>query len=112
MSLNKATERTCAMYRSAIEAGESPSDVVGQIANAYGVQRPAIWRRLRTGGVLPGYRSKSDPQFRKPQTRYKRQDSGSKMGNIPAPVFREPCPRCGVRADIGCGHTATRLVSA
>lgn len=23
----------------------------------------------------------------------------------PAPVYREPCFRCGVRADIGCEHT-------
>lgn len=28
-----------------------------------------------------------------------------------APVFRDPCPRCGVRADIGCGHSGRALSS-
>lgn len=25
--------------------------------------------------------------------------------SLPPRVNRDPCPRCGVRADIGCGHT-------
>lgn len=25
------------------------------------------------------------------------------------PVDRDPCPRCGVRRDIGCGHSLERL---
>jgi hypothetical protein len=25
------------------------------------------------------------------------------------PVDRDPCPRCGVRGDIGCGHSRVRL---
>lgn len=25
------------------------------------------------------------------------------------PVDRDPCPRCGVRRDIGCGHSPERL---
>lgn len=27
-----------------------------------------------------------------------------------APVYRDPCPRCGVRGDVRCGHTASRLI--
>lgn len=27
-------------------------------------------------------------------------------------VYRDPCPRCGVRADIGCRHTARALTGA
>lgn len=27
------------------------------------------------------------------------------------PVYRDPCPRCGVRADIGCGHSGRALSS-
>lgn len=26
-------------------------------------------------------------------------------------VRRDPCPRCNVRRDIGCSHTAERLVA-
>jgi len=25
------------------------------------------------------------------------------------PVDRDPCPRCGVRGDFGCGHSKVRL---
>ena len=28
-----------------------------------------------------------------------------------ARVERDPCPRCGIRRDIGCGHTASRLIN-
>lgn len=28
---------------------------------------------------------------------------------LPPPVFRDPCPRCGVRADIGCPHSHARI---
>jgi len=28
---------------------------------------------------------------------------------LPEPVHRDPCPRCGVRADIGCSHQFARL---
>ncbi len=42
---------------------------------------------LRTAGVT---RAKRGPQVR----------------HLPIPprVFRQPCPRCGIRADIGCRH--------
>lgn len=29
--------------------------------------------------------------------------------HLPAAVFRDPCPRCGTRGDVGCGHSGTRL---
>jgi hypothetical protein len=29
--------------------------------------------------------------------------------DLPPAVFRDPCPRCGVRADIGCPHSHVRL---
>lgn len=43
--------------------------------------------------------------------RYVRQDSGlSRHSDLPLPVNdREPCPRCGVRRDIGCRHSTAPL---
>jgi hypothetical protein len=98
------TARTCEVYRKATAAGESPGDVVGYLAKWFGVQRPAIWRRLRTGGVLPKY-NEGSPIGRKP--------AGIRENRtrtpLPPTVSRDPCPRCGVRADYGCGHSHIRL---
>ena len=27
-----------------------------------------------------------------------------RVTEAPSPVFRDPCPRCGIRADVGCAH--------
>lgn len=38
--------------------------------------------------------------------------AGRKADRVVAPtmpVDRDPCPRCGVRGDIPCGHSKTRL---
>jgi hypothetical protein len=31
--------------------------------------------------------------------------AASRVPPPPPPVFRDPCFRCGVRADVGCEHT-------
>lgn len=30
--------------------------------------------------------------------------------DLPPRVYRDPCPRCGARGDVDCGHTATLLL--
>lgn len=92
------------MYRRAIAAGEDVGNFVGRLAKLEGVQRPAIWRRLRAGGALPQYRSSAKKYPYKPLSQYKTHVE-RKMER----VDRDPCPRCGVRSDIGCKHQRATL---
>lgn len=66
-----------------------------QIAEIFGVQRPAVYKALRRGGLLPPYRHgerrKSPPRPELPQSE-------------PNFTTRDPCPRCGIRRDLGCNH--------
>lgn len=99
------TARTCEMYSAAIACGEAPGDVVGELATMYGVQRPAIWRRLRAGRLLPPYgsgRRIGNPRRKSPT---EADDARSAMPR----VDRDPCPRCGVRHDVGCNHSRAPL---
>lgn len=98
------TRRTCEAYRRAIAAGESPSDVVAWIAKSDGVQRPAVWRRLRSGGVLPPYKS-SEAHRKRAKKRTQAEIVNDIDAALPPAVDRDPCPRCGVRRDIGCSHS-------
>lgn len=70
-----------------------------EIAAILGKTKPTIYYQLVR---LPGYR----PKYNK--TTHLR-FAGGPVESIPAPVFRDPCPRCGVRGDIGCAHHAARL---
>lgn len=103
--MDPRTERTCDTYRRALKSGEEPSAIVGYLAQADGVQRPAIWRRLRTGGVLPPY-NEGKPIGRKAAGI---SDPEKRLFNLPAAVDRDPCQRCGVRHDIGCRHSRAPL---
>lgn len=97
-------ESTCELYSKAIAAGEDPSEVVGELAVLYGVQRPAIWRRLITGGLRPPYGHSEKRSRRK--SRARRPSSEVEKERMAQPrVDRDPCQRCGVRRDIGCYHT-------
>lgn len=82
---------------------------VGEMASIMGVQRPAIYSALRRAGLLPPLK-KGTPHktHRKPERGRK---SSKEMMAAPR-VVRDPCPRCGTRADIGCSHTASAQMSA
>ncbi len=69
---------------------------VAEIADMFGVQRPAIYKMLRRHGVLPAY---------KPAVVGKKTIGSytERRQTEPGPD-RTPCPRCGVRADYGCSH--------
>lgn len=72
---------------------------VGVVADAFGVQRPAVWKALRKHNLMAPY--KPSPKPRRPRVLAK--ESYREF----TPVDRDPCFRCGVRADIGCEHKAT-----
>lgn len=75
---------------------------VCDIAAEFGVKRPAVYKALRSTGALPPYGvSRSDPKA-PPKPRSKRKP----VIDPALIVFRDPCPRCGVRGDIGCQHSA------
>jgi hypothetical protein len=82
---------------------------VHTIAEAFGTQRPAIYRAFHSEGY-------STPLMRRRQeqpSHYLPADYHPRRGHVrptvkrdevlPDPVYRDPCTRCGVRADIGCG---------
>lgn len=100
----------CDLYQKAEAAGEDTTPVIGQLATMFGVQRPAIFKTLRRWGVLPPYgtaepgkkgpRPKDDKERRAKMDAYK----SRKVESLPPRVYRDPCWRCGTRADYGCHH--------
>lgn len=108
LAISHDTIRTCEIYTKAIAGGEEPRVVIGYLACEYGVNRPEIWRRLRSGGVLPGYHRREN-MGRKAAGLMKASLRQERLEPPSAPVNRDPCPRCGVRRDIGCEHTPCRL---
>ncbi len=111
------TERTaavCNQYRAMISSGESAGRAVLELSFKYEVQRPAIWKILRRGGVLPPYAPRKNGGQGRPigggvagytQSRIDR----SIEGRQPVPeriIDRDPCFLCGIRADLGCKHRA------
>lgn len=111
------TRRICATYRLRIAAGDTERDVITDLAAMNEVQRPAIWKALRSGGVVapyapkdsrgpgrptgggqPGYTVKRSAIARTAAERREDQMISSR----PAPL--EPCGWCGTRADLGCEH--------
>lgn len=120
--ITSATRSVCETFVRAIAAGEPQNDVVRELADREGVQRPAIWRRLRTGGVLPEYgRRKANGQGRpagggNPGYSARRRQLAIQAAESQRPdlrpellVDRDPCPRCGARGDFGCGHSQAPL---
>jgi hypothetical protein len=102
--MNDATKRTCDEYSRQAAMGGDPCEIVTALCVVHSVQRPAIWRRLRIGGVLPPYRARLVPRnARRSSLEIAREkDAGPR-------VDRDPCPRCGVRRDYGCNHSLARL---
>jgi hypothetical protein len=99
------TRRTCEIYTKALAAGEDERAVVGYLATRFGVQKPAIYKRLRTGGALPPYRHPSGTGRNAAGIRRERRE----FFVAPAIEPRDPCPRCGVRRDYGCKHSLAPL---
>lgn len=99
------TLRTCEIYTRSIALGEDARDVVEQLATWFNVKKPAIYKRLRQGGALPPYKHPGGTGRNAAGIRRERKEIV-----LPPPVpCRDPCPRCGVRRDIGCHHTLAPL---
>lgn len=91
--LSERTLRICKLYATG-------KHDIAALARQFGVQRPAIYKALRRGGVLPPYnrREFTPKPLRKPkvepdESQYTQRDS---------------CFYCGVRGDLGCAHTHLR----
>ena len=98
--------KTCEAFLRALKSEAEIPDAVGGIAAQEGVERPAIWRRLRAGGVLKAYQPGKPLGPR--QKRPKREEAGAAHNDMPR-VYRDPCPRCGARGDYNCGHSKAPL---
>lgn len=105
MSRDPMTLSLCEAYRGLAATGGDVTSFVGEWARMLNVQRPAIWRRLRSGGALPPYNSSPRGGF---GPRPKRVRVRVTVESLPPRVDRDPCPRCGVRADVGCNHGYVR----
>lgn len=101
----EATRRTCDAYREAIARGTNITQAVAWLAGVESVTRPTIWRRLRAGGVLPPY-GQGKPL--KPHKRRSHRQIEEEQ-SVKLRVDRDPCPRCGVRGDVVCGHSKAPL---
>lgn len=107
----------CAKYRRAMSGGEPQAAVIGYLASEYDVQRPAIFKALRSGGVMPPYEPRSDygrgrprgggvPGYSERRRERRRALSEIREERMSQPrVDRDPCQRCGVRHDVGCRHS-------
>lgn len=114
-AVRQQTLDICAAFRAADNRGEDRSIVVSNLACLYNVQRPAIWKALRNGGVLPPYARRVDggkgrprgggmPGYSENRRRRSKSQISDEKAEMPR-VDRDPCQRCGVRHDIGCHHT-------
>lgn len=112
----------CEAFLKRISSGALSGDVVGELAAKHDVQRPAIWKSLRSGGVLAPYGSKENGGNGRPlgggcngySTRRRERSIKTAEERRPEPspeqfVDRDPCPRCGVRRDYGCSHSLAPL---
>ena len=85
---------------------------VVQIAAHFEVQKPAIWNAFRRERYFT-------PAMKEGRKRSVRANFGGNNGGRPrvydspprytepriVPDNREPCPRCGIRGEIGCKHS-------
>ena len=98
---SKYYEATAASFRAAIARGETRADVVRTLASIYNVEPATIRQRLRKAGLW-----EVEPNKGKPKPERRMSEGARRPAEVlPDPVFRDPCPRCNVRADIGCRHT-------
>ncbi|MDQ0250932.1 DNA-binding MarR family transcriptional regulator [Sphingomonas kyeonggiensis] len=85
-----------------------PSSFVAQLERA---QRPSRSTLERVTALLEGRQVPARPQREKPTIEVTRGPVLTIAQEATMRVDRDPCPRCGVRRDIGCDHT-TRAISS
>jgi hypothetical protein len=91
---------------------------VRAIARHFGVQEPCIYRAFRleqyfTPNMLERRHERSigrlPPNPKGGASALAKGVYIPREENLPPRVYRDPCPRCGVRGDIGCGHSKGAL---
>lgn len=104
-----ATQQTrsiCAHYKAQRGSGDDQSVVIANLAEMFGVLRPAIRRHLRLGGIDLSDNARNLGQADGKQDDVPPSREAVRAFDRPSsiPASSEPCPRCGVRADVGCKH--------
>jgi hypothetical protein len=94
-------EETGDRFRTRMASGAVRGSVVQELACIYNVEPATIRQRLRKLGLW-----ENEPKLAAARDRDRRRELPEpKLAEpLPPPVYREPCPRCEVRADIGCRH--------
>jgi DNA-binding MarR family transcriptional regulator len=115
---------TCEAFAAAIGRGATSGEAVSELAARYDVQRPAIWKRLRDGGLIAPYAPRQNGGKGRPlgggtpgytatrRERSKEHHEQLEARPLPPRIDRDPCPRCGVRGDIGCAHSRVPIGTA
>lgn len=108
------TAELCATFKRRRADGETESAIVRDLSADYEIQRPAVWKALRRGGVIPPYNPKQPDGQGRPlgggQLGWTRRRTEQSLATkkreadrgLPAPL--EACGWCGTRADVGCAH--------
>ena len=86
-----------------------------ETVRAFLAAHPMGWRGVlpltHANGTRPVYRA-SSPAGRQRATEAATRQATKEAAEAMPRVHRDPCPRCGVRADIGCEHARTKLGTA
>jgi hypothetical protein len=101
VNLTKHRAEICQLYREGVD--------VADLSARYGVNRPAILRALHLGGAREIQKAAGG---RKRGRKAGRAIDPVVVAANSAPIFvsRDPCPRCAIRADIGCAHSHAPLM--
>jgi hypothetical protein len=101
--LQPRTIAICDRFRALKQEGNDDKEIVGELATHYGVKRPLVWKALRSGKVVPPFRPNPD-RVRMPSSDPSLESASRQRAAALRPMVEPPCPRCNVRADIGCKH--------
>jgi hypothetical protein len=113
-SISERTSEMCALFSAGMKAK--------RIAELFGVQTPAVYKALRTGGVLPPYARRlpggpgrpaggGEPGYTANRLKRSADFIAEREAREPlrpdvVPIDRDPCFYCGARGDLGCKHRA------
>lgn len=120
--ISEETKAICQAYEALVASGGDVAAFVGEWSAALGIQRPAVWKRLRNGGAIAAYQPRREGGKGRPlgggvpgytAQRNEKALAAAEARDATAKkaprVHRDPCPRCGVRSDIGCEHSQAPL---
>lgn len=100
-------EYTAELYHKFVAEGVPHGQVVRKISDCLQIETAAVRRRLVKAGLWEVKKGRTGRNTSPPR----HQVSGARRNdeNMPDPVYRDPCPRCGVRAEVGCRHAHNEI---